>query len=59
MSKQPKRYGGYPVAAIREFIAHSIDTGESIDSITGDDATSTNIIRDLLDEIAKSKETKE
>jgi hypothetical protein len=47
-------YGGHTVAALREFIAHSNDTGESIDTLTGDDATSANIIGDLLTALTPS-----
>ena len=46
------KYGGYTAADLREFIAHSKENGESIDAITGDDATSANVIRDLLDALA-------
>ncbi|MEI7296657.1 hypothetical protein WCQ02_31325 [Paraburkholderia tropica] len=43
-----KTYGGHTVAALREFLQHGDDTGETIDELTGDDASSANIIRDLL-----------
>lgn len=43
-----KTYGGHTVAALRDFIAHSQENGESIDDITGDCASSAEIIRDLL-----------
>ncbi|WP_175787547.1 hypothetical protein [Burkholderia anthina] len=44
-----RKYGGHTVEALRDFIEHSEAHSESIDSITGDDATSASIIADLLD----------
>ncbi|MBB2928349.1 hypothetical protein [Paraburkholderia silvatlantica] len=47
-----KTYGGYTIAQLRQFIAHTFDTehgGDSIDDLTHDGAASANIIRDLLD----------
>lgn len=44
-----RKYGGHTVETLRAFIEHSETHGESIDSITGDDATSASIITDLLD----------
>lgn len=46
-----KTYGGHTVAALREFLQHGDDTGETIDELTGDESSSANIIRDLLDGI--------
>jgi hypothetical protein len=46
-----KRYGGYPLSAIEEFVAASEEREESIDFISGDDATSALIIKDLIAEI--------
>lgn len=44
-------FGGYTVADIRQFLNHSESAGESLDSITGDGATSANIIADLLENL--------
>ncbi|VWB89092.1 hypothetical protein BLA13014_04127 [Burkholderia aenigmatica] len=47
-------YGGYTVAQLRSFIAHTFDTehgGDTIDELAGDTAASANIVRDLLDTI--------
>jgi len=44
-----KTYGGYTVAELREFIAHSGNACESIDAAAGDDGASASIIGDLLD----------
>ncbi|MBJ9695719.1 hypothetical protein [Burkholderia cenocepacia] len=47
-------YGGYTVAQLREFIAHTFDAehgGDTIDELTRDTGASANIVRDLLDAI--------
>ncbi|TDV06022.1 hypothetical protein [Paraburkholderia caballeronis] len=51
-----KKYGGYTAAVLREFIEHSEKSGECIDAITGDDATSATVIRDLLDALSAPAE---
>lgn len=47
-------YGGHTAEALREFIACGEKCGEGIDSMLGDEAAGSNIIRDLLDAIAPS-----
>lgn len=48
-----KKYGGYSVSAIEEFIDASEEIDESIDYLAGDDATSCLIIKDLLAEVKR------
>lgn len=47
------RYGGYTVDELREYVAHNERTGESVDMLLGNDASSAQIIGDLLDSIEK------
>lgn len=54
MNDEQKRYGGFTVGELKQCIEHSEANEESIDYITGDDANSANIIKDLLADLAAS-----
>jgi hypothetical protein len=52
-----KKYGGYTAAELREFIAASEQTGRPFDYFArADNATSANVIRDLLDALSEPTE---
>jgi hypothetical protein len=48
MNLKTVTFGGHTLEAINEFVAHSKNTGESIDQITMDDGTSAAIIKDMI-----------
>ncbi|WCM21412.1 hypothetical protein NDK50_08170 [Paraburkholderia bryophila] len=48
---EEKKYGGYTVPQIREFLNASEESGEGLDSFLGDGAIAAEIIGCLLEEL--------